>query len=111
MDQIKQNKYKVEKDIVDKALTEYGNGRLARDELKEIANFTVEGIKKVNNRLDLASFLKALSAKWQIFENIAIIEEGNYRQEVEDEVYSGVLTLAQQGKVDSAIKLAKTMTN
>ena len=76
-----------------------------------MADFTVEGMKKVNNRVDLTNFLKNLSEKWPIFTNIAIIEEGNYKEMVEDEVYSGVLTLAAHGKIDSAIKLAKTMTN
>jgi hypothetical protein len=111
MDELKQYKYKIEKDIVERALKDYEEEKLSRDELKNIADFTIQGMEKVNNRVDLTDFLKDLSARWPIFTNIAIIEEGSYKDIVEDEVYSGVLALAQNGKIDNAIKLAKTMTN
>ena len=110
MDSSKNYIYKVEKDIVDKALREYGDGKISRDELKNIADFTVEEMKKVNNRLDLINFLKILAGKWPIFSNIAIIEEGSYKQEVEKGVYSQVLELAKHGKIDEAINLSKSMT-
>lgn len=111
MDDIVQYKQNVDKRIVDKALSDFGEGIISEDDLREIANFTVSGMKNINNRAELFSFLRQLSEKWTSFKFIATIEESELKEAVESEVYSGVLTLAQHGKIDKAIKLAKKVTS
>ena len=111
MNDIIQYKQNIDKKIVDKALTEFGNGKITEDDLKQIADFTVLGMEKITNKKQLYEFLKQLAAKWTIFEFIATIEERELKEAVESEVYKGVLTLAQNGKIENAIKLAKTVTS
>lgn len=110
MDDIALHKQNIDKKIVDKALTEFGNGNITEDDLKEIADFTVEGLKSINNKADLKNFLDSLSDRWTIFKIIATIEEMSNKDKLENEVYSGVLELAKNGQTEEAIRLAKSVT-
>lgn len=111
MDQLQAHKRQIEKEIVDKALSEYGKEIITKEQLKQIADFTVDGMNKIQTHAHLVSFLDALSKHWTFFQGIAMVEVGEHRDMQEDEVHSGVLTLAKHGKIDEAIKLAKTMTD
>ena len=111
MDELIKHKKEIEKKIVNKALTSYGEEVISKDELKNIAEFTVDGMKAVNTRQQLLEFLKHLSEKWQFFSSIVIIEEGEYKGFIERDAYSKVLDLAKQGKIEEAINLSKSITN
>lgn len=111
MNDLQKYKYKVEKDLVDRSLIEYEAGKITDNDLKAIASYVLNSLKNVKTKEDLVNFLRALSVKWPMFSGIASIEEGNYKDLVEDDVYSGVLALAENGKIEEAIKLSRTMTN
>jgi hypothetical protein len=110
MNSLQEHKRQIEKQIVDKALSEYGEGKITREQLKQIADYTVDAMSKIQNHAHVISFLNALSTHWTFFQGLAMVEEGEQRDLEETEVHSGVLTLAQNGKIDDAIKLAKSMT-
>jgi hypothetical protein len=101
----------IEKQIVDIAISQFEQNKLTNEDLITIADFTVEGLKNVSSQGDLNGFLTSLANRWSFFTNIATIEEGASKTAVENEVYNGVLALAKHGKIDEAVKLAKTVTN
>lgn len=104
-------KKEVEKDIVETALVEFERETIKKEDLKVIAQFTINGMKPVKTRVDLNNFLSLLSSKWPIFKGVASIEKGELTKMVETEVYSGALTLLQHGKIDKAIKLTQSVVN
>lgn len=110
MDTLQSHKREIEKQIVDRALAEYADGKITREQLKQIADYTVDAMGKIQTHAHIASFLSTLSSHWTFFQGLAMVEEGEQRGLTETEVHSGVLTLAQNGKIDDAIKLAKSMT-
>ena len=107
MEELAVHKKRLEKDLVDKALREYEDGKITREDLKNIADFTIQEMKKVNSKDDLFSFINAISNKWPIFKNIAIIEKGHQKEEMETKVYSEALDQVHDGNIDNAIEIAK----
>lgn len=107
----KAEKNEVEKDIVDIGISELRQERLTKEDLKKIAEFTLSGMSLVSTRVDLNKFLEGLSTQWPIFKGVASIERGELTKMVENEVYSGALTLLKVGKIDRAIKLTQSVTN
>ena len=110
MDLTKEQKYQIEKKIITKAIDEYGKKTVTRDTLIQIADFVIEGLKKMRTTSDLSQFLSSISAKWPFFKNIATTHGAGKQTLAESEALTGALVLAQHGKVDEAIKLAKTAT-
>jgi hypothetical protein len=111
VDQFLQHRYKVEKMIVDGTLGEFEKGKFTEAQMKEIADFTVVGMKNTKSLQDIYSFLKLLSSRWPIFQNLVTIEEGAMKEASDKKVYSNVLDLAKHGKIDEAVMLSKTATN
>ena len=58
----------------------------------------------------LIEFLEELVIQWPFFEHILAVEKGEERNMAEHEVAEGVAMLAKEGKIDTALSLAKTMT-
>jgi hypothetical protein len=104
-------KNEVEKDIVDVGISELRQSRIKKEELKEIADFTLAQMPFIKTRMDMNKFLEELALKWPIFKEIASMERGEFTKMVENEVYSGALTLLKHGKIDSAIKLTESVVN
>ena len=111
MDVTEDHKNEIQKKIVDAILTGLENKSLLATQLSEIADFALKGIDAVKTQDELLAFLADLSSKWPVFNNIKLTEEGEVKNEAEKEVANGVLDLANSGKIDDAIGLAKTMTN
>ena len=111
MDQIQQHKQQVEKQIVDTGINKFEDGTITKEMLSQIADFTDEGMNKVKTQSDLSSFLSALASHWPIFQNIVTIEQGVVKEASDKKVYSGALDLAKHGKIEDAVKLAKSATN
>ena len=105
-----EHKKKIYNDIVEVIITALEKNELSSSEIPKIANFVLVQIDAVNNHEDLITFLKNLSNKWPIFENIEEIEKGEVKDQKEEEVAEGVLQMAKSGNVEEAINLAKTMT-
>lgn len=103
-------KYTVDRKIVNKAIDCLEKEEITKDQLMQIADFVLGNLKNVKKDHDLVKFYKQLSSNWPIFEGLAIIETGKGKTAVESEVYNGVLTLAKHGKIDDAVKLARSIT-
>lgn len=110
MDQIQQHKEQIEKQIVDTGIDRYGDGTISKEELGLIADFAVVGMNMIKTQGDLSNFLTSLVSRWPIFQNIATIEEAHVKEAADSQVYSGALALAKDGKIENAIRLAKTAT-
>ncbi|MEK9176303.1 MAG: hypothetical protein AAB520_02550 [Patescibacteria group bacterium] len=110
MDQIQKHKEQVEKQIVDMGIDKYGDGTISKEELSKIADFVVEGMEKVKTQQDLSEFLAFLASRWSFFQNLVTIEQGAVKEASDKQVYTGALDLAKHGRIDEAVKLAKTAT-
>ena len=103
-------KSRLQGQIVETMLMSLGNETLTEEEMPDIADFVLTEVAKLGTHEDVMDFLRDLSAKWRIFSSILVLESGEVKERVEDEVAGGVLTLAQHGKIEEAIKLAQSMT-
>lgn len=110
MDSFAQHKNDLEKRIVETVITSLEKNSLEESQLAEIADFVLGRIDTIQTQEELIAFLNELSFKWPLFSNLSLIEKGDVKDKVEDEVAEGVETLAQTGKIDDAIDLAKTIT-
>lgn len=111
MEDFKNLKEVIEKDIVEQVIVGLENGALKEEDLPQIGQFVLEKIDAIKNQPELINFLTELSGKWGIFENIKKIEEGRAQEQVEDEAAEGVLTLLKHGKIENALNLAKNITS
>lgn len=101
---------KVLNDTLDVIIANLEKNAISEAEITPIADFVLAKIDSVNNETDVATFLSELSSRWPIFGNIASIQQGENQEKVEGEVAQGVLSLAQSGKIDEALSLAKSVT-
>lgn len=111
MELTKEQKYEIEAQIVETVLQALDKNLLIADQLQEIADYSLEGMKKVTNEHELLNFLSGLSLKWKVFEGIAVLQKGKMVKKEEKEVADGVLMLIKEGKIDDALSLAKSATN
>ena len=86
-------------------------GRLSEQDLTDIANFIVDNLRPTKDKFGIGKFLNDAAAKWKFLEGIKLTEESELKDAVEDEVFDGVITLAKHGKVEEAIRLAKSATS
>ncbi len=105
------SKRDLEKRIVDAALDEMEAGKLSEQELTNIANFIIDYLRPTKNQTEIDNFLNQAASKWQFLQGIKLVEQSEFKEAVEDEILDGVLTLAKHGKVEEAIKLAKSATS
>lgn len=104
-------KKEIEKRIVDTLITAFESGKVSEDEMSVISSYVLERIDAGQNEVELNTFLTELANRWEIFDPLVIIKQAEMRDKVEDEVAEGVLLLLHYGKLDNAIKLAKTVTH
>lgn len=110
MDLTPQQRKAIERRIVERIIFCLENGGLKDTDVPAVSDFALAEIKKVVKHQDLINFLAKLSSKWPIFDQLVAIEKGKLDENVEDEVFEGVLLLSKNGKLDEAIKLAKSVT-
>lgn len=111
MDVTDEQRKELEKNIVESVIRALEKNELSQDQLSPIGSFVLERIDSITDNNALVAFLSDLSSRWPIFKDIAVVHEGKIRDVKEDKTVKDVLTLAQNGKIDDAISLAKTMTN
>lgn len=97
-------------DVVDILISCVEKGAMTEEDFPPIATYALEKIEKVNSDEEAATFLKELAEKWPVFSSLATLQEGHNQEKVEGEVAEGVLQLAQSGKIDEALSLAKSTT-
>src|SRR3990167_10477094 len=100
MDVTSQHRKEIEEKIMEAIITALENNRLKQDELPLIASYVLERIDKINNHEELIVFLRDLSDKWAIFDNLEEIEKGEVKEENDEDVVEGMLQLAKSGKID-----------
>lgn len=103
-------KTKALNDIVDVLIANVENQTLQEAEITPIADFVLKRIEEVKNSMEIEALLVDLSQNWPIFQSISRLHEGEEKERADKEVADGVLALAQSGKIDEAIDLAKTAT-
>lgn len=97
-------------DVVDIMIACFEKGTMSEEDFPPIATFALEKIESINNEAEAEVLLKELSGKWPVFSSLANLAEGHNQEKVEGEVAEGVLQLAQSGKIDEALSLAKNTT-
>lgn len=107
---LEQHRKELEHRIVDTMITALEKNEVSEDELTDIAGFVLERIDTLGNEDQAAEFLTELSAKWGFFKPILVLELGKVKSEVEKKIARDVLSLANSGNIEEAIRLAKTMT-
>ncbi len=84
--------------------------KITDDEGKEIARITYDFLQAAQSELDIPLLYKKLSQKWPLFKSNEIEEWGKLDKKEESEVIRGVIELVRNGKIDEALRLAKTET-
>lgn len=111
MGDIASYKLNIEKDLALKIISIYESGGMTQEDVAKTAQYLNDEMEKINNKTDLRTFLDSVVVRWPAFSEIVINEKKNSSEELDSELYSGVLALAQNGKIDKAIKLAKSNNN
>lgn len=111
MDDITSYKLSVEKALALKIIDIYESGGMNQDDITKTAQYLNSEIEKINNKTDFRAFLDSVAARWPLLSEIALSEKEDSSEEKDSELYSGVLALAQNGKIDKALKLAKSNKN
>lgn len=111
MDQLQNHKKEIETQIVETMISALENEKITESESSEIAAFVLDRIDAVTTTQEMTTFLQDLAAKWEIFGSLLFLEQADLKERVEDEVAAGVLLLAEHGKLDDAIRLARSATN
>lgn len=102
---------RLEDSIVDTMLNKLEKEELTEDEMSIISAYVLDHVDNVKDNRTAIEFLEALAEKWDIFSTLLKIERAEMKGKVEAEVADGVLLLLQHGKLDNAIKLAKSATD
>lgn len=105
-----EHKHELEKKIVETLIGALEKNELVEDQLSIIAGRVLERIDTLSTQDELAEFLTELCVEWPMFQQLLEIELGKVKSEVEKKVAHEVLLLANSGKIEEAIRLAKTMT-
>lgn len=110
MDSIEGLRNKALNDVVDALIVSLENKMIKEKDIGPVAEFVLANIGAVSNEVKMGGFLNKLSEKWPIFSHMVSLYEREAQKRAESEIASGVLTLAQHGKIDDAVSLAKTAT-
>jgi len=99
------------KKIIDIIINALEVNDIEEHEAERIAQFTLDGMSNIVSESQLGDFYDDLSSRWEIFTPLLKEIEGSRREKVENEMSEGALTLLEHGRIDDALKLAKTATN
>lgn len=111
MDDFTQHRLQIERDFALKILDVYEAGNFSKEEVITVARYINEEMEGIDNKTDLITFLDYVSSNWPALSGVVSKEKEITSEEKDSEVYSGVLALAQNGKIDKAIELAKSNNN
>lgn len=103
-------KKNLEQEVVDTLISSLDKEMVTEEEIPEIADYVLTQIDSMKTPAEVMPFLRTLSEKWRIFTPLLVSHSGEIKHKAEGKVAKDVLSLAQLGRLDQAIKLAKTMT-
>lgn len=106
-----EHKKEVEWKLVDVIISSLKQEMLTEEELPVVSSYILDNIKHVKTHDELMVFLRDLSNRWPIFSPVLVLESGEVKEKVEDQVALDVLKLAKENKIEEALKLAKTVTS
>lgn len=101
----------IEQEVVDTLVASLDKEAISEQELPTIADYVLTHIDNLKTKDEIMPFLRQLSEKWRIFTPLLVMHSGEIKEKQEGKVAKDVLSLAQLGRLDQAIKLAKTMTD
>lgn len=101
---------KLEEEIVNLLIDALEKEEITEETMSIISGYVLDHVTSVTDNKSAIAFLEVLTEKWKMFEPLLTLEKSILQEQVEDEVADGVLLLLEHGKLDSAIKLAKSAT-
>jgi hypothetical protein len=110
MDQPQTYQEKMEEAIVNMLIDALEKKEITEEVMSTISAYVLDNVSSVLDNRTAILFLESLTEQWEMFEPILTIERSMLQEQIEDEVADGVLVLLQHGKLESAIKLAKSVT-
>ncbi len=110
MDDIAVQKRNLEKSIVEAVIAALKNNTLLEDELSLISEFVLSNIDGIKNDYELQVFTDTLVKRWPQLVHLKTEVTGFLKEKTENEVAEGVLLLTKHGKIEEALKLAKSIT-
>jgi hypothetical protein len=110
MELSEEHKKEVSRRLVETIITSLQEDLLSADDYDEVADFVVTRMDAVKTNEELMQFLRELSSKWKIFTHVLVVESAATRDQAEDKVYDNAVALAESGKLDEALTLAKSAT-
>jgi hypothetical protein len=111
MDKQQTYQEKLEEAIVNMLIDALEKKEIDEDTMSTVSAYVLDHVSSVTDNKSAIIFLEDLVSQWKMFEQLLTIEKAQLQEQVEDEVADGVLLLLQHGKLESAIKLAKSVTN
>lgn len=97
--------------IVDTMIHAVETEQITEDTMSEIAAYVLDHMDTVIDKNTAVPFLQDLASHWNIFTMLFHLEQGEIQEQKEDEVTQDVLALLENGKIDNAIELAKSVTH
>jgi hypothetical protein len=110
MDVTESHLVEIEKSIIEVIVRSLEEQKLSEQDLPKIAEFVLNGIKNIKDHEQIVAFLYGLSSNWPVFDHLEEIERGEMQDTIEDKGEKEVLSLAKNGNIEEAIRLAKSMT-
>ncbi len=110
MDFDAQHKKKIEDEIAEAIIDALEDKKISEGDATQISDFVLRKIDLIKTHEELTSFLTELSQNWPVFESLGKIEQGEEQEVKEGAVAADVAELANEGKIEDAINLAKTVT-
>lgn len=104
-------KDQLQEKIVDTMIHAVETEQINEDTMSEIAAYVLDHMDPVTDKNTAVPFLQELAARWNIFTNLYHLEQGEILEQKEDAVTQDVLALLENGKIDNAIELAKSVTH
>lgn len=101
---------KLEEKIVNLLIDALEAEKITEETMSTISGYVLDNVTGVTDNKSAITFLEDLTKQWDMFKPLLTLEKSILQEQIEDEVADGVLLLLEHGKLDSAIKLAKSAT-
>lgn len=111
MEFTKEQKEKIEGDIVETMSNALDAKTIQEEELTIIATYVLQKIDAIKNEEELAAFLKELSEKWPIFNQLYQVHSAVAHKEEEQQAVKNIENLMESGNIDGALAAAKSATH
>lgn len=86
------------------------DGKTTQGELSQIAEYVLAQSSQITTEDELITFLRRLSERWEMFNDLYLIESGRIKEAIAKEQIHRALNLTREGKIDEALQVAKGTT-